>query len=111
MLRLRLLRPNQQFVVPCVFRVRIVLANVPCGGLALAHPPLPVLVGGGSGLEVEVFRKGEGETLVQALLVEEVGLFEGGQIAGDLGRAGEEDSGIDDVAGGHDGVDGGGIDC
>lgn len=101
--RLGLLGANQQFVVPCVLGVGIVLADVPRGGLALLDLPFPILVGRCPLLEVEVFRKWEGLALVQAFLVEEERLLEWCEVSGDLGWAGEDHAGVDDMAGFYDG--------
>lgn len=101
--RVRLDGSNEEFIVPCLLRVRVVLADVACGGLTLADLALPVLVGGRSTLEVEVFRERQLETLVQSLLVEIVRLLEIGKVAGDLRGTGEDHAGLDGMGGLHNG--------
>ena len=78
----------------------MILPDIPGRGFPLAHRALPGYVAGRAFGVVEVAREGEGEPLVEAALVEEVGFFEGGQVAGDDGGAGEEDGGADAVRAG-----------
>ena len=49
--------------------------------MALAHLDAPVEIGGGIGAEVKGATEGNGEALVEALLVEIKGGFEGGRLA------------------------------
>lgn len=95
--RLSLLRTKEQLVVPCIAVVRVVLANVACRGPALLNLVLPVHICWCATLEIEVFGERKGQALIQALLVEMIGFLEGLEVAGDLGRAGEDYTGVDDV--------------
>lgn len=103
MVRLGLLRANENLVVPCVFGVRIVLADIPRGGLPFLDFPLPVFVRRRPLLKVEVFRERESLALVQSLLVQIKRLLEGRQISCNLRRAGNHHSSVDRIARRHDG--------
>lgn len=87
----------EHLIVPSLVAVTAVDTDIPGGGFAGLDLALPFGVGGGALLVVEVSGKGEGETLVQALLVEEVGLLEAGEVAGDERRAGNDGRGEDAV--------------
>jgi len=102
---------DEHLVVPRLGAVAAVDANVPGGGAAVPGLALPFDVCGRAFFVVEVSAEGQGEALVQALLVEEVGLLEGGEVAGDEGWAGDDGGGEDAVCfcwglgGGGDGGD------
>lgn len=75
--------PDAQLVVPRGGRAAVVLANLAGDdAVALAELDGPVELRGGVALEEGGLGEGEGEALVEALLVEEVGVFEGGLGAG-----------------------------
>ena len=98
-LELALLGANEHLVVPRLLAVTLVSTNVACGRQALRHFALPLAVGGRARFEVEVPCEGQCEALIESLLVQEEGGFEGVQVACDLRGAGEQDACIDGVGG------------
>lgn len=110
---------NHHLIIPRLVAVTAVDTDVPGGGFAVLGFALPLDVGRGSFLVVEVAAEGQGETLVQALLVEEVRLLEAREVARDEGWArddgrGEHAVGFARRLGGGDGGDvlgGGGLCC
>ncbi len=67
--------------------------------MALLQLDAEVEVGGRVGLEVEGAAEGGRQPLVETLLIEVVGGLEGGLLAGEEGRAGEDEAGFEAVAG------------
>jgi hypothetical protein len=96
-LKLRSLIAHQHLVIPRFVAIAAVDADVSGGCAAVLGFALPLDVGGCAFLVVEVSAEGKGETLVQALLVEEVCLFEVGEVAGDEGWARDDGRGEDAV--------------
>ena len=103
-LQLALLRPDEHLVVPRLLSVTLVPPNVARRSQPLRHLALPFAVRRRARFEIEIPCKRQGEALVEALLVQKEGGFEGVQIAGDLGRAGEEDACVDGVGGARRGL-------
>lgn len=87
----------EDFIVPRLVAVTAVNANVPRGSLAVLRFAFPFHVGGCALLVVEVSAERKRETLIQALLVEEVGLLEAGEVASDERWAGDNRRGEDAV--------------
>jgi hypothetical protein len=73
---------DEKLVVPRLVTVALVPSDVASGCQPLLHFAFPFQVRGCALLEVKVACEGEGETLVQALLVEKEGGLERVQVAG-----------------------------
>jgi len=86
---------EQQFIIPRLGAVAAVYADVARGGQPAFGFALPFEVAGRASFVVEVACEGEGETLVQAPLVEVEGFFEGVKGAGEERGSGEDDAGAD----------------
>jgi hypothetical protein len=96
-LKRRRLVAHEHLIIPRFVTVTAVNADVPCGSFAIPRFALPFDIRGCGFLVVEVSAEGQRETLVQALLVEEVCLFEAREVAGDERRAGDNGGGEDAV--------------
>lgn len=96
-LKIRSLVSNQHLIVPRLVAITAVNTNISRSRASVLRFALPLNVRRRALLVVEVSAEGEGETLVEALLVEEVGLLEAREVAGDEGWAGDDGRGQDAV--------------
>jgi hypothetical protein len=96
-LKLSSLIAHQNLVVPRFVAIAAVDADISGGCAAVLGFALPLDVRGRAFLVVEVSAERKGETLVQALLVEEVCFLETGEIPGDEGWARDDGRGEDAV--------------
>lgn len=90
---LRSLVANQDLVIPCLITITTVDANIPRSSASVLGFALPLNIRRCTLLVVEVSGERESETLVQALLVEEVCFLEAREVAGDEGCAGDDGRG------------------